>query len=353
MKSKISEALKNDLLNMGSKSIDPTQSQSMNIQTGLEVYQNKIAELLNNSIAKNTRKALKSDLSQYLLWFREKLEGKPFPISTSVLSAYIAHMVEAGKARSTILRNISSISKFHEMQGASNPTKTEVIRSMLKGLKRTQNGRQKKAKALSIKDLCRILDNYGSSWIERRNAAILAVGYAAALRCSEIAALNLDDIGEEESEGVTVFVNKSKTDQEQTGALLALPYSKITEQILYWRTRLQTLYKDGALFPRFGSRDKWFPKPGEREGLTERAISLIIKDAVKMIGLNPDDYSPHSLRAGFCTDAAKYGVPENIIQRHSRHMSIAVLRGYVQEGNKWEENPLQPIFDRVFGTRQN
>jgi len=354
MKSKISETLKADLLAMDGKSTVAIQSESTNIQTGLEIYQDKIRELLNNSMAKNTRKALKSDLTQFLFWRQETLKtGDPFPVSVNVLSAYIAHMSEKGKARSTILRNISSISIMHDMQHIENPTKTEIIRALLKGLKRTTSGRQKKAKALGIKELCRILDNMGSSWIERRNAAILAIGYAAALRCSEIAALDLDDIGEEESEGVTVFVKHSKTDQEQNGALLALPYSKITEQILYWRTRLNTLYKAGPLFPRFGSRDKWFPKPGERDGLTERAISLIIKDAVKLIGLNPAEYSPHSLRSGFCTDAAKYGVPENIIQRHSRHVSIAVLRGYVQEGNKWEENPLQPIFDRIFGGQQN
>ena len=358
MNTKISEALKNDLLTMGSKSGDPIQSVNTNIQSGLEIYQEKILELLNNSISKNTRKALISDTTQYLLWFDKTMNDTvvskiPFPMNTDVLSAYIAHMVSSDKSRSTILRNVSSISTIHEMQNLENPTKTEVIRRLLKGLKRTTDGRQKKAKALHIKELLRILDKLGSSWIERRNAAILSVGYLGALRCSEIAGLDLSDIGEEESDGITVFIAKSKTDQEMKGALLALPYSKITEQVLYWKTRLLTLYKIGPLFPRFGSRDKWFPKPGERDGLTERSISLIIKDCVKLIGLNPDEYSPHSLRSGFCTDASKYGVPEHIIQRHSRHASISVLRGYVQEGNKWEENPLQPIFESVFSPGQN
>ena len=44
-------------------------------------------------------------------------------------------------------------------------------------------------------------------------------------------------------------------------------------------------------------------------------------------------FSPHSLRAGFITSAAKNGAPEHVIQRTSRHKSVDVLRGYIREGD--------------------
>ena len=301
---------------------------------------------------KNTRKAFRSDLNQYLLWWKDhRVKGEPFPISDVVLSAYITHMKEI-KTRSTILRAIASISKFHTLQNLENPAQSKLVKQLLKGLSRTMNGSAKKASPISIAMLSEILDNLGPSWIDSRNAAILCVGWCGALRCSEIAELQISDIGEEQNEGIVLNIRHSKTDQERKGVELALPYSKIVEKIIYWKTRVSTLYKTGPLFPRLSRLDKWFPTTGPRESLGERSIAIIIKKSVKLIGMNPAEYSPHSLRAGLCTDAARYGVPERIIQRHSRHVSTDVLRGYIRQGDQWVENPLPAIFDRFFGASQ-
>jgi len=346
----VSEALKAALL-----LTDQSASNLLanDLTSRLDKYTEKIRKLLEDSIPKNTRKAFKSDLNQFLLWWQDNGGAvEPFPISDMALAAYIANMQEIGKSRATILRSVSSISKFHTLQKAENPAQSELVKQVMKGITRTLDSKQKKAAAIGIEMLSTILDNLGSSWIDRRNAAILCIGWAAALRCSEMADLQLSDLGEETTQGVILMIRHSKTDQERQGVQLALPYSRIIEQILYWKNRLLTLYKKGPLFPRLGRSDKWFPAVGPRKGLSERAIAMIVKDSVHLIGLDSTEYSPHSLRAGFCTDAARYNVPEHIIQRHSRHVSSEVLRGYIREGNQWQENPLPAIFDKFFGPTQ-
>lgn len=260
--------------------------------------------------------------------------------------------MKENKTRSTIVRSIASISKFHILQDWENPAKSALVKQVLKGIERTVDGSTKKAAPIGIAMLYRILDNLDSSWLETRNAAILCIGWSAALRCSEISELRLNDIGEEEKEGIILNIRHSKTDQERKGVQIPLPYSEIVEKIIYWKTRVSTLYNTGPLFPRLSRAEKWFPKPGPRQGLGERSISIIVKNSVKLIGMDPAKYSPHSLRAGLCTDAAHYGIPEHIIQRHSRHVSTDVLRGYIRDGNKWEENPLPAIFDVFFSSRQ-
>lgn len=50
-----------------------------------------------------------------------------------------------------------------------------------------------------------------------------------------------------------------------------------------------------------------------------------------MAGTDPANFSAHSLRAGCATEAAAHGVEERDIGRHTRHRSIAVLRGYIRE----------------------
>lgn len=313
----------------------------------LEVYRDDIKALLNASISPATRKALLADLRQYQSW-----EHHSLPATPETIAAYIVHLNRAGRKKTTIRRAISSLSKIHSTKAWPNPCDSELVRTVLKGLARTKTEPAKKARALLGRDIIKIVKSLGPSHVDRRNAALIALGWLAALRSGEIAALRLSDV-DPLAEGITVKIERSKTDQDGAGALLAIPSSPLTDLVLKWREMALELYETGPLFPRLGKYEKWHPKPGERSPLSTRSISLTVKAAVSLAGLNPSHYSPHSLRSGLCTQAAKVGVPERIIQRHSRHASLAVLRGYVQEGDMWIENPLPAILDTLFRGNKN
>ena len=72
--------------------------------------------------------------------------------------------------------------------------------------------------------------------------------------------------------------------------------------------------------------------------LSDRAIADMIKKRVEVVGLNPQDFSGHSLRSGLITAAAQAGVPERDIARQSGHKSMPVLRGYIREGSLFTNN---------------
>ena len=55
-------------------------------------------------------------------------------------------------------------------------------------------------------------------------------------------------------------------------------------------------------------------------------------------------YSAHSLRHGFATTAAAYGVEERNIMRQTRHHSVNMVRRYINEANKFVDNPISTIF---------
>ncbi len=48
-------------------------------------------------------------------------------------------------------------------------------------------------------------------------------------------------------------------------------------------------------------------------------------------------FSGHSLRRGFCTEAARAGAAERDIARTTGHSSMAVLRGYIEAGTLFEQ----------------
>ncbi|MGB4979774.1 MAG: tyrosine-type recombinase/integrase [Anaerolineae bacterium] len=72
--------------------------------------------------------------------------------------------------------------------------------------------------------------------------------------------------------------------------------------------------------------------------LSDRAIALVVKRCAQAAGLDPDQYSEHSLRAGFATTAGEKGVEERDIQRQTGHKSVQVLRGYIRHGSLFKRN---------------
>jgi integrase len=85
-------------------------------------------------------------------------------------------------------------------------------------------------------------------------------------------------------------------------------------------------------------------RPVDRHGnigdrrLTGQAVSLAVKRAARLIGLDTEDLSGHSLRAGFATTAAAGGATERSIANQTGHRSMAVLRRYVRHGSLFTDN---------------
>ncbi|MCC6696182.1 MAG: hypothetical protein IT365_11185 [Candidatus Hydrogenedentes bacterium] len=56
------------------------------------------------------------------------------------------------------------------------------------------------------------------------------------------------------------------------------------------------------------------------------------------IGLSPEHFFGHSLRAGFVMQSYREGVPEADIMRHTGHRSRAVMGKYRREGERFLTN---------------
>ena len=121
----------------------------------------------------------------------------------------------------------------------------------------------------------------------------------------------------ETPDGLKLRIRRSKTDQEAVGRTVGVPYGsqRQTCPVRAW----------GDWLAASGITEGPAWRPVTRHGhlgdqrLSDRAVSEIVKRSAEQAGLDPADYSGHSLRAGLITAAAAAGVPTHVIQRQSGH----------------------------------
>ena len=174
----------------------------------------------------------------------------------------------------------------------------------------------------------------GDGLADARDRTLLLFGFAGALRRSELVALDVEDVSEDDA-GLRLVLRKSKTDQEAEGAVRGLPYGShpATCPVRAWRRWLEMSgITTGAAF-RSVSRHGHLGATH----LSDRALADIVKRRATAAGL-VGDFAGHSLRAGFATEGYAQGTPELAIMRHGRWRSASVMRGYVEEGSIWNDN---------------
>ncbi len=67
-------------------------------------------------------------------------------------------------------------------------------------------------------------------------------------------------------------------------------------------------------------------------------MSLVVEGRAAAVGLDPDDSSGHSLRAGQATSAAAAGVSSWKIWQQTGHASDAMLARYIRDGELFADN---------------
>jgi site-specific recombinase XerC len=203
----------------------------------------------------STRTVYAQAWSQWERWCAAR--GIPaLPGDPLALCAYLTERAEAGKATGTLDMSCTAIRHVHRMCDVEDPVAAEAVRQVRRGLMRTYGAAPRRlARPLTVEEIRQILAGIDrSTLIGIRDAAIILLGYASALRRAEIVALTLADV-EHKPAGLLLNIRKSKMDQEGHGQLVAVAHGQhaMTDPVAAlgaWRTvRGGTA---GALFTRTG-----------------------------------------------------------------------------------------------------
>ena len=285
---------------------------------------------LRNSKSLNTLRAYQSDYNDFLK-FCSKNQFQSMPTQPKILALYITHLSSYSKY-STLKRRLASISVIHKTKGHYIDTKHPIIMENLMGIKRTNGSNQKGKKPLLINDLKILIKAIDQSKEKDnrkiRDKALLLIGFSGGFRRSELVDIEYEDI-EFVSEGVKIFVKRSKTDQSGEGMTKAIPYfdNKDFCPVIALKNWIKiTDLRNGKIF-----------------NISDKNVALVIKKYANYAGLESYRYAGHSLRSGFATSTAESGAEERSIMAMTGHKSTEMVRRYIKEANLFKNNALNKI----------
>ncbi len=168
-----------------------------------------------------TRRAYRSDWRHFQTWC-ENAKAHPLPASPGTTATYLAHLADSGLKASTIGRRLAAIAYAHKLKGLDPPTSSEAVHAVLRGIRRRIGVAPVRKAPATAKAIGAMLEHVPDTLIGKRDRAILLIGFAAALRRSELAALKVSDV-EHQPDGLLVHIRRSKTDQEGAGAQIPIP----------------------------------------------------------------------------------------------------------------------------------
>ena len=231
------------------------------------------------------------------------------------------------------------------------PTAEAVVGETLAGIRRDAARRGEfpaKKLAAAVGVLREILAPIGDDLPGLRDRALLLVGFAGALRRSELAAIQVEHL-ELATRGFRLTLPLSKGDRDGKGVTVALPLGTTelcpVRALRRWQDAAGIAA--GPLFRRI-----WIPPP--RGGVPRpptvgtnpidgRTVARIVQARAAAAGFDATALGGHSLKRGAMTTGMDLGVHPSRLKRLGRHRSYAVMDEYLEHGDPFEGHPLSGL----------
>jgi len=256
--------------------------------------------------------------------------GGRIPATPTMVAEYISSM--AGfLAVATLQHRLVAIHRAHTDCGLPSPVMDNLVKRTMQGIRRTFGVKQRQVAALTKDEIVEMMVHLDTHMPMRaaRDKALILIGFAGAFRRSELVGLRHEDMVQYDS-GLALLLRRSKTDQEGAGRTVFVPYARGSRCPVMALKQWLALagISSGPLFRRINRYDKLVADIP----LTPQSVALIVKASVRMMaGVDAAKLvAGHSLRAGYCTEAAAAGLQTHLIRAQTGHKSDTTLARYIR-----------------------
>ncbi len=304
----------------------------------------------------NTARSYATALRYWAAWFRLRYRAElRLPVPVPVVLQFVVDHVERtqGSARthdlppaidealvrsrfkgdvgapklSTVMHRLSVLSKAHTLRESPNPIRDTAVQELLRRIRRShaQRGELPTPKeALTKAPLQALLATCTDGLIGVRDRALLSFAWASGgRRRSEVTGAVMEQLLSVDADTYIYRLLHSKTEQAGAQKNVEKPIVGVAAHALSAWLRASGI-TSGAIFRRI--RGSIVAEP-----LQPQAVRAIVKRRAALAGLK-GDFSAHSLRSGFMTEAGRQNISLADAMALTGHRSVQTALHYFQTG---------------------
>lgn len=283
-------------------------------------------------VSQSTLQAYTADIWDYLQYCKEFESEQPTPYNCE--EGYLKALAMQYSYYS-IIRKVQAVRFYLHMIEAQDLFTTQAMQALLSNIKRFKDLKQKQAKTFRLAHLKATVDALDDRSLRGiRNKAILLVGFATAMRKSELLSLRIGDIIQHEK-GLVLVLGASKTNQFGEPSYKALFHTEDRRyDPVHWLLTLVKQLPEDPMQPLFTSITK---AVFAKQALSGKGLEYVIKNTLGI------DYSSHSFRASFISIARQRGLVDSSIMRQSHHVHTKSLDRYTRFDDIMEHNAAEHL----------
>jgi site-specific recombinase XerD len=285
---------------------------------------------IEGAYAPSTLRAYRADFEEFIT-YSDSVGENALPAPVDAVVSFIQHLVSRGQKSASIRRSIAGIASIHQLSSLPDPTKDVEVKLAIRRMHRQLGREQHQALAITQPLLKKLLAATDDGLRDARDRALISVAYDTLCRRSELLSLRVEDIhlndvtSEAANGGASIFLRKSKTDQEAHGRWLHISEgTKIYLQA--WLNASEI--KEGLLFRGVNRGNRLTNK------LDISQLARVYKKLARQANFDEKlvrEISGHSTRVGAAQDLLLSGASLPIIMNRGRWSKPDTVMRYVEK----------------------
>lgn len=263
----------------------------------------RLAQYIEAAERDNTRRSYASAVRHFEIEWKGLL-----PSTADAISRYLADHA-ATLAINTLRQRLAALSRWHTDQGFADPTKSPLVRQVLKGIRSIHAVPEKRARPLELAVLQQI-DQWLDTAINNaqqsgdrpallrhtRNRSLMLLGFWRGFRSDELVNLRIENTEVTPGEGLACYLGRSKGDRQLQGRVFRCPALSRLCPVAAFNAWIDLAgLTEGPVFRKI---DRWGNVADE--SLHANSLIPLLRSLFAEAGVeSPEDYSSHSMRRGF------------------------------------------------------
>ncbi|MYM92324.1 site-specific integrase [Duganella vulcania] len=242
--------------------------------------------------------------------------GGFLPATADSVARYLAHYAES-LAVNTLQQRLAALARWHIDQGFPDPTKSPVVRQVLKGIRTLHPAQEKRARPLQLEQIRHLV-----AWLDaaiaaavavsdraaqlrhQRDKALLLLGFWRGFRGDELTQLRVEHVDAVAGQGMSCFLPLTKGDRQARGTRFRAPALASLCPVEAYLSWIAVAHLSEG--PVFRGIDRWGRI--SETGLHINSLVPLLRAMFDAAGIPlAFQYSAHSLRRGFANWATSNG----------------------------------------------